>query len=85
MRILVLTTDAYGGHGGIALYNQDLAAALAACPGVEEVALVPRTLHCAPTGIPARVRFHAGAAAGMAAFLRTALRWEGGAAQSIAL
>lgn len=73
MRILVLTTDAYGGHGGIALYNQDLAAALAAFPGVEEVALVPRTLHCAPTGIPARVRFHAGAAAGKAAFLRTAL------------
>jgi phosphatidylinositol alpha-1,6-mannosyltransferase len=57
MRILLLTTDAYGGHGGIALYNRDLVDALAAMPEVEEVVVVPRTLRFEPEGIPERVRF----------------------------
>lgn len=73
MRILVLTTDAYGCNGGIALYNRDLVDALAAIPKVEEVAVVPRNLHFAPTDIPARVSFHVGGAGGKIAFLRTAL------------
>src|SRR5437870_738345 len=57
MRILLLATDAYGGHGGIALYNRHLADALAAMPKVEEVVVVPRTLRFEPEGIPDRVRF----------------------------
>jgi len=35
MRVLLLSTDAYGGHGGIALYNRDIADALAAMPEVQ--------------------------------------------------
>jgi len=42
MRILVLATDAFGGHGGIAKYNRDLLGALCAYPGVSEVVAVPR-------------------------------------------
>ncbi len=42
MKVLLLTSDAYGGHGGIALYNRCLAEALVAMPEVTEVVVVPR-------------------------------------------
>lgn len=42
--ILVLATDAYGGHGGIALYNRDLLAALCDQPGFAEVVAIPRLM-----------------------------------------
>lgn len=72
MKILVLTTDAYGGNGGIALYSRDLADALATMPEVTEVAVIPRNIHSAPTNVPARVIFHAEAAGGKLGFVRTA-------------
>ena len=62
MRVLLLTTDAYGGHGGIALYNRDVADALASLPEVDEVVVIVRTLPLAATGIPDKVRFVATAA-----------------------
>ena len=43
-RFLVLTTDAFGGHGGIALYNRDLLSALCSFPGCSEVVAVPRSI-----------------------------------------
>jgi hypothetical protein len=46
--VLLLTTDAYGGHGGIALYNRDIAEALAAMPQVAEVAVIPRNMLLPP-------------------------------------
>ncbi|MEY2410166.1 MAG: hypothetical protein QOF48_2836 [Verrucomicrobiota bacterium] len=42
MRILVLLTDAFGGHGGIAKFNRDLIAALCSYPRCEEVVAIPR-------------------------------------------
>ncbi len=57
MRILVLTTDAYGGHGGIALYNRDVIDALALMPQVTEIVVIPRTMPLEPEGIPSKVRF----------------------------
>lgn len=72
MRILLLTTDAYGGHGGIALYNQDLADALASMAEVDEVVVVPRTMPLEPTGIPAKVRFIDSAVGGKMRFVRAA-------------
>src|SRR5262245_45220130 len=42
MRILVLVTDAFGGHGGIAKFNRDLLQALCSHPGVAEVVAIPR-------------------------------------------
>ena len=44
MRILALLTDAFGGHGGIALYNRDLLDALCAHPDCVEVVAIPRLM-----------------------------------------
>ena len=42
MRVLVLLTDGFGGHGGIAKFNRDLLTALCAHPACEEVVVLPR-------------------------------------------
>jgi phosphatidylinositol alpha-1,6-mannosyltransferase len=42
MLCLALVTDAFGGHGGIAQYNRDFLSALAACPGISAVEVLPR-------------------------------------------
>lgn len=55
MRILALATDAYGGYGGIARYNRDLAEALAARHDVGRVEILPR-LAPRREPLPARVR-----------------------------
>jgi phosphatidylinositol alpha-1,6-mannosyltransferase len=70
VRILHLCTDAYGGHGGIALYNREVIAAMAAHPRVDEVVVLPRVI---VTGeleeIPPKVRFVAESARGRAAYM----------------
>jgi phosphatidylinositol alpha-1,6-mannosyltransferase len=55
VRILALVTDAFGGHGGIAQYNQDLICALALSSRVGDILIVPR--HGAYSGedLPPRV------------------------------
>ncbi|HET8772633.1 MAG TPA: glycosyltransferase family 4 protein [Thermoanaerobaculia bacterium] len=70
MKILLLCTDAYGGHGGIALYNRDLAEALAAREDVDEVIVVPRVIRSEVRDIPPKVTFHADAARGPLQYLR---------------
>lgn len=74
MRILLLTTDAYGGHGGIALYNRDIAEALAEIPEVEEVTVIPRNMPLAPEPLPKKIRFLQEAAGGKSRYIRTAMR-----------
>ncbi len=69
MKVLLLCTDAYGGHGGIALYNRDLAEALAAREDVEEVLVVPRVVRNDPGPIPPKVRFFADAVKAPAFYL----------------
>jgi len=73
VRVLLLTTDAFGGHGGIALYNRDLAEALALIPDVSEVVVVPRTMPFEPVGIPDKVRFVRKAAGGKLSYILKAL------------
>ena len=70
MRVLLLCTDAYGGHGGIALYNRDLAEAFALRDEVEEVIVVPRVIRTEPRDIPPKVTFLAGAARGPLHYMR---------------
>jgi len=70
MRVLLLCTDAYGGHGGIALYNRDLAEAFAARDDVEEVIVVPRVMRSLPRDIPSKVKFFAAAARGPVHYMR---------------
>lgn len=69
MRILVITTDAFGGHGGIAQYNRDLLTALAAMPEVEEVVAIPRNLHFSPGVLPDKLRYYPKAAGSKLRFL----------------
>jgi len=54
---LVLATDAFGGHGGIAKFNRDLLSALCACPGGEEVVALPRLMPEPPGELPAKLRY----------------------------
>jgi glycosyltransferase involved in cell wall biosynthesis len=75
VRILHLCTDAYGGHGGIALYNREVIAGLASYPDVEEVVVLPRVIvHDGLGTIPPKVRFERAAAAGRVAFIRELFR-----------
>ncbi|HEY0371141.1 MAG TPA: glycosyltransferase family 4 protein [Thermoanaerobaculia bacterium] len=69
MKVLLLCTDAYGGHGGIALYNRDLAEALASRDDVEEVIVIPRVIRSAVRDVPAKVTFHASATISPALYL----------------
>jgi phosphatidylinositol alpha-1,6-mannosyltransferase len=74
MRVLLLCTDAYGGHGGIALYNRDLAEALAARDDCEEVLVVPRVIRRDPGPIPPKITFLASAARGGLHYMRAVAR-----------
>lgn len=55
MRVLVLTTDAFGGQGGIAQYNRDLLGALCALPGCDEVVALPRLRPREPEPLPMKL------------------------------
>jgi len=71
MRILLLATDAYGGHGGIALFNRELCAALSQLPEVTEIVVVPRVIRNLPEGVPPKVRFELKAARNNLHYART--------------
>jgi phosphatidyl-myo-inositol dimannoside synthase len=62
LKVLFLTTDSYGGHGGIAHHNRCLIEAMAAMPEVGEIVVVPRVLRFAPGAMPDKVRFLSAAA-----------------------
>lgn len=55
MRALALVTDAFGGYGGIAQYNQDFLSALAAAPAVRDVHVLPRVGHV-DADLPSKIR-----------------------------
>ncbi len=73
MRILVLATDVYGGHGGIALANRNLVQALTEMPEVDGVVVLPRAIPLLPQVIPNKVRFVSGAAGGKVKYVLNAL------------
>jgi phosphatidyl-myo-inositol dimannoside synthase len=64
--ILFLVTDAYGGHGGIALFNREFCAAL---DGVR-ITVIPRVVRGLVQDPPPHVHFVAEAADGPVAYLR---------------
>ncbi|HEV7922971.1 MAG TPA: glycosyltransferase [Thermoanaerobaculia bacterium] len=74
MRVLLLCTDAFGGHGGIALFNRELTSALSAHPRIEQTVVVPRLIRGELQAIPPRVTFLPDAARGNASYARTILR-----------
>ena len=73
VKVLLLTTDAYGGHGGIALYNRDLAEAIAAMPDVREVVVAARVQRLEAGQIPTKIRYVTSALGGKLRYVKAAL------------
>src|SRR6266571_6674215 len=69
MNLLVLLTDAFGGHGGIAKFNRDLLNALCAYPKVEKVTALPRTITEDQGVLPDRLIYETQAARGKRAYV----------------
>jgi phosphatidyl-myo-inositol dimannoside synthase len=63
--IVFLVTDAYGGHGGIALFNRELCAAIG-----EPVTVIPRVVRGEIRDVPPNVTFVANAAKSPAGYLK---------------
>ncbi|MDP3673056.1 MAG: glycosyltransferase family 4 protein [Telluria sp.] len=74
MKVLMLVTDGYGGHGGIAAYNRSVADGLSQVPGITEVVVLPRVSRFEPSGAPPKVRLVMESMGGKAAYLRAVLK-----------
>jgi len=57
LRILVLLTDAFGGHGGIALYNRDLLTVMCDHPESDEVVAIPRVMPQQSESLPKNLTY----------------------------
>jgi phosphatidylinositol alpha-1,6-mannosyltransferase len=66
VNVLFLVTDAYGGHGGIALFNRELCAAL----DDVQITVIPRVVRGLVQDPPPHVTFVADAASSPVAYLR---------------
>jgi phosphatidyl-myo-inositol dimannoside synthase len=74
LRILNLLTDAFGGHGGIALYNRDVLAALSSLPNVAHVDAYPRIIHTDLGELPPKIEYRSHAARGKGRYLAALAR-----------
>lgn len=68
-RVLVLVTDAFGGRGGIALYNRHFLRALCNYPGIEEVIALPRSITYELEPMPANLSYRIQSTGGKLNFL----------------
>ena len=69
-RVLMLLTDAWGGHGGIALYNRDVIEAMCLDPTIDQVVALPRVAKLPLTGdLPAKLDFDLSALGGFGAYV----------------
>lgn len=73
-RFLAFVTEAWGGHGGIALYDRDLLQALCSFPGCARVVALPRHLPEPPGPLPARLDYVTAGAGGKLRYLAAAFR-----------
>ncbi|MEO6218735.1 MAG: glycosyltransferase family 4 protein [Sphingomonas sp.] len=69
-RILVLLTDAFGGHGGIAQCNRDILCAMCEHPDTAEVVALPRLARWPSHDLPDKLTFDVSALGGTFAYLR---------------
>lgn len=74
MRILVLTTDAFGGHGGIAKFNRDLLTALCAHLACVEVVAIPRSMQNCSESLPPKLTYVTTGLNGKCKYVTTVLR-----------
>ncbi|AXI54119.1 glycosyltransferase family 1 protein [Sulfitobacter sp. JL08] len=73
MKTYALLADAWGGHGGIAVFNRDLVTALLDENPEASVTAAPRVISHSIGDLPDRLSYRVGAASGTAAFVRTLL------------
>ncbi|MCK9418602.1 MAG: asparagine synthase (glutamine-hydrolyzing) [Nitrospirae bacterium] len=73
-RILVLVPDAFGGRGGIALYNRNLLQALCAYPTMERVLAIPRKVYYSLEKMPDNLDYRVEAANSKLRYLYACLR-----------
>lgn len=71
MKVYALLTDAFGGHGGISVYNKDFLRALLAGSEDAEVYAVPRVVTREITDLPTRLHYRTNAATGIYSYSRT--------------
>jgi glycosyltransferase involved in cell wall biosynthesis len=62
MRFLAIVPEAFGGFGGIAVYNRDLLTALTELPVCQKVTVLPRLIRQTPGPLPARIELREKAA-----------------------
>ena len=70
-RALALLSDAFGGYGGIALYNRDLLTSLCETPEFAETVAVPRLITRPMEELPPGLVYRVEAATGKAGFIKT--------------
>jgi asparagine synthase (glutamine-hydrolysing) len=73
-RALALVTDAFGGRGGIALYNRDLLSAVCAMPEMAEVVAIPRLMPDPPGSLPPKLRYSIDGLGGKARYVLATAR-----------
>lgn len=73
-RILVLATDAFGGHGGISEFNRNLLQALCAHPDSAEVVALPRGMPKPLEPLPQRLRWVTSGLGGKVSYVSAVIR-----------
>jgi glycosyltransferase involved in cell wall biosynthesis len=74
MKVLALVSDAFGGHGGIALYNRNVLSALCEHPQRPEVVAIPRLVPHALEPLPENLEFRVAARGSKVRFVLEAAR-----------
>jgi len=74
MRILALVTDAFGGHGGIALYNRDVLNSLCSHNQVSEVVAIPRCAAQHTDAYPKQLTYDTSGIFGSFSFLKSVVK-----------
>lgn len=74
MRILLLASDAFGGHGGIAQYNRNLLMALSAMDKVEEIVAIPRYVPRPLEHLPPKLNYRIEGRGGKIRYVKTVLK-----------
>lgn len=72
--VVALATDAWGGRGGIALYNRHFQRAVCSYPGFSHCEVFPRSIFYALEEMPPNLMFHAETAAGLPAYVAGVLK-----------
>ena len=74
MKFMALVPDAFGGYGGISVYNRDMLRAICSYPGVDEVVALPRLVPDPVEPLPDKLTFDVSGKAGKVSYFLSLLR-----------